>query len=71
MKSFYFTFGLNHKLSDYYQLIVAENEVAAHRKMFEIHGNEWAFPYTEDEWDEACFEGHTRYLQPLERVEVK
>lgn len=71
MKSFYFTFGLNHKLSNYYQLIVASDEVTAHKKMFELHGNEWAFPYNETEWYKSIVEGYNKNLQPLERVEVQ
>lgn len=71
LNNFYFTFGLNHKLSNYYQLIVAPDEVTAHRKMFELHGKEWAFPYDSEEWDKSIVEGYNKHLQPLEEVKTK
>lgn len=69
MRNFYFTFGLGHKNRDRYQIIVAPDEITAQKRMFELHGKDWALPYTEEEWDEACFAGFTRNLKRLQ-IEV-
>lgn len=48
--TFFFTFGVGQRLADHVQPIKAINMAEANKKMIEIHGREWAFPYTEKEF---------------------
>lgn len=57
IETFYFTFGVGHKLGGHCQPIQAKNHQEARQKMFEMHGKEWAFQYTEKQWEKATEEG--------------
>lgn len=52
MQKFIFTFGLGTPLKKRCQPIIANNMEDARAKMFEIYGSNWAFGYTESEWNE-------------------
>lgn len=71
MKSFYFTFGLNHKHGDRYQEIKAIDQLAAQKKMFEVHGKEWGIPYTPEEWHKYTKQGWFKNLKPLKPLKVE
>lgn len=45
-----FTFGSNHKYAGTYVRIYGTRELAR-KKMFEKYGNQWAFQYTEEQWN--------------------
>lgn len=47
MKTFIFTFPLNHPLRGHYQPVIAKNVLLARQRMFERYGDAWAFHYTE------------------------
>lgn len=51
MKKYIFTFGFNHANKGYCQPIYAKSYDKAREKMFEIHGDKWAFQYDGDTWD--------------------
>lgn len=53
MKTWHFTFGMNCPLEGYCQPIKAKSYRSAREKMFELHGNKWAFQYSEKEWLQA------------------
>src|SRR5699024_3300541 len=65
MKNFYFTFGRNSVMSDYFQMIVAEDVEQATKKMFEQWGRNWAFGYDEDEFAQGMYNGWFKELKPL------
>lgn len=71
MQNYYFTFGIGHELSDQYQVIKAVDGLAAQRKMFEVYGKNWAFPYTTEEWDRGKREGWFKRLNPLPPIIVE
>lgn len=71
MKKYYFTFGLGHKLGEFYQVIFADSEVEANQKMIELYDNKWAFCYTHEQWSMSKLEGFFQDLLPLEPVYVK
>lgn len=52
MGKWIFTFGANQPLAGYCQPIYASNFKIARDKMFEVHGEVWAFQYSEEEWKE-------------------
>lgn len=70
MNNYYFTFGINQPLQNYFQQIVAENMVQAEKKMFEEWGAKWGFGYTQEEFTEAVKKGHLINLKPLEPLYV-
>ena len=62
----YFTFlGDDPKYRGYCQPIRATSFSEARSKMFELHGDKWAFQYDEDTWNR--FKSDTRRLWPMER----
>lgn len=73
MKNFYFTFGTNSVLQNYYQLIVAKNLEQATKKMVKHWGNNWAFGYEKQEFAEGMKQGYfkdLKALNPLYAVEL-
>lgn len=68
MKKHIFTFGQQHPLSNRHQVIYASYPDTAEQKMFEIHGRDWAFQYTEEMWEQSKAEGHFKNNLPLEKV---
>lgn len=65
MKKFYFTFGSGHSKHNRYQVIFAKTEEEAYRKMFEMHGTQWAFCYNQEQWAESR-KMYFSNLHPLE-----
>lgn len=63
-----FTFGQHHKWSNRHQVIYAKYPDTAERKMFEIHGRDWAGQYSEEVWEQYKVEGHFKNNLPLEKV---
>lgn len=51
MRKFIFTFGGNHKLEGKCQPIYAKDYSEAREAMVEVHGLNWAFQYTGEEWE--------------------
>ena len=51
--TWYFTFGCGQKHAGYCQPIKAPSYGSARAKMFEMYGAEWAFQYSEQEWNET------------------
>ncbi|MBO1909721.1 hypothetical protein [Sporosarcina sp. 6E9] len=68
MKKYYFTFGQAHTNNNRYQVIFAKDVEAAYAKMFDIHGKEWAFGYTLEEWTDIKADGFFSNLKPLENA---
>ena len=52
MKKFIFTFPQSHILKGRCQVIIAEDDEVARDLMFQYHGENWAFQYSEKEWDD-------------------
>lgn len=52
-EKFIFTFGMSHELTHHYLTIWSYDYETARRIMFQHHGRNWAFQYTEKEWEEA------------------
>lgn len=46
-KLYYFTFGCGQPHEGWCQPILAKNDQVAREKMHELHGERWAFQYTE------------------------
>ena len=67
MERFFFTFMQKQAFKDCYVEIRAKDETAAREEMFKRHGNQWAFCYTEKE-----FEGQAEHfgLQKLQEIRV-
>lgn len=51
MGKWYFTFGGKQPNEGMCQPIIAPSFGAARQKMFELHGERWAFQYGEDQWN--------------------
>lgn len=51
MKDWIFTFGSGQKHEGCYVRVTAASYADARRKMVEKYGIEWAFQYSEDDWD--------------------
>lgn len=68
MNKYLFTFGQLHKYVDRHQIIYASYPDTAADKMFEIHGREWSFQYTEKEWEQYKSEGFFKNNTPLEEI---
>ncbi|MEV9639516.1 hypothetical protein ABZ756_02310 [Mammaliicoccus sciuri] len=68
MNKYLFTFGQGHPLFGRHQIIYASYPDTAEDKMFEIHGREWAFQYTQENWDMYKSEGFFKYNLPLEKI---
>ena len=51
MEKYIFTFGSDHLLGQHYQPIYAKSASAARVKMLSRYGEDWAFQYTEEEWE--------------------
>lgn len=71
MRSFYFTFGISHEFGNRYQVIKAVDQLAAQKKMFEIHGKDWAIPYTQEEWSKYKKQGWFKNLVPLPEIKIE
>jgi len=52
-KMFYFTFTLNQAYKNYFQCVLASNEMKAREKMFEVWSDKWGFCYTAEEWEKT------------------
>lgn len=50
-ETFYFTFGYGHIHQGYYQPIKAKNMPNAYNTMNDIYGTDWAFNYTQEDWN--------------------
>lgn len=57
MYLYYCTFGNNHRNADFVQPVYSHNEVEAALKMHEVHGHDWAFCYSEDEFNQIKSDG--------------
>lgn len=68
MKKFYFTFGTAHRNNDKYQVIFAKFEDEAYEKMFSLHGRQWAFCYTQEQWEASKASGYFSDLKPLDNA---
>jgi len=55
-------------LSAHHQVIYASYPDTAEQKMFEVHGRDWAFQYTEKIWEQSKLEGFFKNNLPLETV---
>lgn len=63
----FFTFGNGQALAGHCQPIKAGSSEVAREKMFEVHGNKWAFRYSEKEYLDARLEGYANeaILEPI------
>lgn len=50
VEKWYFTFGINGPNEHYVQPILATDVGDARDTMFDEHGSDWAFQYSENEW---------------------
>lgn len=66
MKTVYFTFGSGSENAGHYYVITAETRQQALDEMYRLFGQNWAFWYTEKEWQQALDEGHFRNLKQLD-----
>lgn len=71
METFYFTFGIGHALNDRFQPIVAPDIERAREKMYKTFGYDWAFVYTQNEFQESINKGFFLKLKPLKPIYVK
>jgi hypothetical protein len=53
MNIWYFTFCGRHSLRGFCQPIVAASYGEARATMVELHGSQWGFQYSEEEWKDA------------------
>lgn len=63
-----FTFGQHHEYCDRHQIIFANEPEKAEDKMFEVYGRNWAFQYTEKQWEKSKSEGFFLKSEPLEPI---
>ncbi|MHC8517030.1 hypothetical protein [Sporosarcina sp. ITBMC105] len=68
MEKHYFTFGQNHPYTKRHQIIMAITADAARESMVRHFGWDWAFHYTENEWQECIDKGFFKNNQPLEKI---
>lgn len=68
MKKHYFTFGQNSYYHNHVQIIYAESPEQAEDKMFELWGSQWAFQYTEEQWQASISEGFFKNIEKLPPV---
>lgn len=68
MQKFFFTFGYAHDHDGYCQPIVARSYEEAERIMFQEYVRQWAFGYTEKEFNESKY---TKHLKHLPTIQVK
>ncbi|WP_060210345.1 hypothetical protein [Sporosarcina koreensis] len=68
MEKHYFTFGQSRSLANRHQVIVASSPDAAREVMVRHFGWDWAFQYTEKEWNGFKEEGFFKNNQPLETI---
>lgn len=64
----YFTFGAGQEQEGFCQPILAENAVEAREIMVEVYGSQWAFQYTEEQYQKYKEEGTLteKLLKPIE-----
>ena len=60
-KNFYFTFGFGQKYEGYFVVIKTTSMDLARKQMFEKYGREWAFGYTEEQWNEDGISQQEKY----------
>lgn len=65
MEKHYFTFGTYHALAGCHQEITANTPDEAREEMFSLHGRDWAFQYTQAEWDNCKANGFFKNSRPL------
>lgn len=68
MKKHIFTFGIMHPYSDRHQVIYAKDAETARQAMIDTYDNNWAFQYTEEEWEKSKSEGYFKKNQPIEAI---
>lgn len=51
-KLYYFTFGCGQDKSGFVQPILSSSWEQARAKMIELNGKQWAFQYTEKQWND-------------------
>lgn len=56
MEKWYFTFGVGTVMANYFVEITGEDENECRSKMFYAFGPNWAFNYSEDEWNKSDFQ---------------
>lgn len=61
MPKFYFTFGVNRPLGEYYHVIDQETYGEARAEQVEHFGDKWAFQYTEEEWNKGGISQAKKY----------
>lgn len=66
LQKYYFSFGLGHELKDYYQPIMAVDEITAIEKMHEIYGDRWAHVYEESQWVQTVMSKTKQSLGPIQ-----
>lgn len=66
LQKYYFSFGLGHPLKDFFQPIIAPDEIAAIEKMHEVYGDRWAFCYNESQWKETVMSNTKKSLGPIQ-----
>lgn len=70
MPKFYFTFGYAHGNDDCIQPIIAPTYEQAEGLMFERYGNQWAFGYSEVEFDNSIFIKNLKQLPVIKSKQV-
>jgi len=69
MNMYIFTFGINRKHCDNFQPIIANSMEEAEKLMFEHHGQDWAFGYTEKSFNKSRQQGLFTNLTPLSIIQ--
>lgn len=65
MNRYYFRFGANGAHRNCYHVEIAENQEKARGQMVKKFGTNWAFQYSEDEWEVS--EKHYRLLNSMRK----
>lgn len=71
MNTYIFTFGIGSDLKGNYQPILANDYELARNLMLKTHGTNWAFGYSQEEFEQSKQKGFFLNLTPLKLIEVK
>lgn len=71
MNTYILTFGIGSELKRNYQPIIAENYDQARNEMINSYGEDWAFSYTEEEFEQSKQRGFFLNITPLKVLQAK
>lgn len=62
------TFGIGHELGQRYQPISAPGLIEAQRAMRSVYGTDYAFLYTQEQFNQSKSNGYFKNLRPLQTL---